>query len=287
MKSKDQQHIKARYEEVSKAYDEAHLQFDIQAIARKQLFEQFKKNASYLGNPRQILDLASGTGNLLFELGSAFPDALLHGLDLSEKMTEKARKRNSKNPNIKFVTGDALCVDQFFTQELDLLIAQFLLAYVDTAELLKKVNLVLKPGGVIAITSTTLESFPEILNTIKKIHKRILLRELPEERIESYSFVPKSQKVLCESLFMHGFEVFDQKLLQTSITFQSFEEFRYFAIDRGWFLQAFDHINVVSEFILKLVTRPLFPFTTTLNASMILARKNKNGVVAQLTPPAE
>lgn len=273
-KSKNHKHIQSKYDKlVSKTYNEAHSRFDVQSEARVQLLKQFKDYEAQIGQPKNILDLATGTGELLHDLSNRYPEAKIWGLDLSEKMIEKARELNQNNPKIKFITDNALHIDQHFKQELDLLIMQFLLSYVDSHQLFSKLNPLINPGGFISITSTTLESYPEILEKSKKLYKKIFFKDIDDKMISSVSYIPKSHKHLCSILEDHGFKIINDQLLKKKIVFNSYDEFRYFAVDRGWFLQAFDHINPISNFIIKMISKKIFPFSTHVNASIILAQK--------------
>jgi len=55
-------------------------------------------------NPKEILDLATGTGGVAIEIKRRFPNANIVGIDLSNRMLEIAkRKAKRENRNIKFI----------------------------------------------------------------------------------------------------------------------------------------------------------------------------------------
>ena len=58
------------------------------------------------GEPRRVLDLACGTGELTAALAARFPSAEITGLDLTPAMLELARRKDVPG-RIRFVAGDA------------------------------------------------------------------------------------------------------------------------------------------------------------------------------------
>lgn len=67
-----------------------------------------RKSVAMLSGPERILDLACGTGDFCMALRRRFPDAVIHGVDLSEGMLEIAR---GKCPETTFAAGDVLCAE--------------------------------------------------------------------------------------------------------------------------------------------------------------------------------
>ncbi len=61
--------------------------------------------------PKDVLDVASGTGDIALAFAGALPDAKVVGFDFSDKMLEVARARAAAQPNlsnVEFVEGNAL-----------------------------------------------------------------------------------------------------------------------------------------------------------------------------------
>jgi demethylmenaquinone methyltransferase/2-methoxy-6-polyprenyl-1,4-benzoquinol methylase len=68
------------------------------------------KTASVLGNPRHVLDLATGTGDLALDVAKRHSSARVTGLDPSERMLAIGRRKTEKmglNQRIDYVQGDA------------------------------------------------------------------------------------------------------------------------------------------------------------------------------------
>ncbi len=97
--------------------------------------------------PRQIIDLATGTGFAAFKMAVAFPDAAIEAVDQAENMIKLAREKAEQKDveDIRFMTGNALaleCPDDQY----DLLVTSNAPVY------LQEAGRVLKPGGYILVT---------------------------------------------------------------------------------------------------------------------------------------
>jgi ubiquinone/menaquinone biosynthesis C-methylase UbiE len=108
------------------------------------------------GEPRDVLDLGCGTGNLIFEAARRWPGAKLTGLDGSVGMLEVARRERANLPGsararLSFIHAYADCLpvpDASF----DLVMTAFVLQQVsDRMAVLREIRRVLRPGGVAAI----------------------------------------------------------------------------------------------------------------------------------------
>ncbi len=96
--------IKARFDQISKVYDENRRKFipcfdDYYLTTARFL-------SSSISSPRTILDLGAGTGLLSKFLHDEFPDAKFLLVDVSEKMLEVAKKRFEGIPNLEFSVLD-------------------------------------------------------------------------------------------------------------------------------------------------------------------------------------
>lgn len=56
--------------------------------------------------PKRILDLGCGTGNLTKQMLNKFPEAEIDALDISEEILNESRKRFSDKPNIRYIQAD-------------------------------------------------------------------------------------------------------------------------------------------------------------------------------------
>ncbi|MDR2587685.1 MAG: bifunctional demethylmenaquinone methyltransferase/2-methoxy-6-polyprenyl-1,4-benzoquinol methylase UbiE [Coriobacteriales bacterium] len=103
--------------------------------------------------PQQVLDVASGTGDIALALVRTNPQAQVTGFDFSESMLEVARKRANKlaHPpdNLRFVQGNALDMP-FEDESFDVVTISFGLRNMsDYQRVCEEMVRVLKPGGTL------------------------------------------------------------------------------------------------------------------------------------------
>lgn len=104
-------------------------------------------------HPKDVLDLATGSGDLAFNLRAALPaDVRILGLDFCEPMLDEARKKQAVRPRMKDITfaqGDILDL-QLPDASFDVItIGWGLRNLEDRARGLREMLRVLRPGGVL------------------------------------------------------------------------------------------------------------------------------------------
>lgn len=121
-----------------------------------------RKNLGH--DPHTVLDVATGTGDLLFALQRRIPEASLTGIDLSEGMLEIARRKAPGNDRMEFIQGD--CLDlPFADNSFDLLtVAYGVRNFADTLQGYRQMLRVLRPGGVLCVVelSVPLSTLPRL-----------------------------------------------------------------------------------------------------------------------------
>lgn len=106
--------------------------------------------------PRDILDIATGTGDVAFALNRRWPEAQIAGIDLSDGMLDIARKRLADTPadirnKIRFAKGDSLRMD-FPGESFDLItVAYGVRNFENLLQGYKEMLRVLRPGGVVCV----------------------------------------------------------------------------------------------------------------------------------------
>ncbi|HEX7611668.1 MAG TPA: methyltransferase domain-containing protein, partial [Candidatus Limnocylindrales bacterium] len=108
------------------------------------------------GEPRDVLDLGCGTGNLIFEAARRWSAANLPGLDGSVGMLDVARRESSalaESARTRLAYVHAYADDlPFPAASFDVVMTAFVLQQVaDRLSVLREVNRVLRPGGAVAI----------------------------------------------------------------------------------------------------------------------------------------
>ena len=149
MSKPDPQAVRATFESVASRYDLANhfLSGGIDYYWRRQLVKMAAQDSC-----QQILDLATGSGDVLFALRKGLPEKTeITGVDFCEPMLQEAKnKREAKgldeNSN-QFLLGDCLSLD-FPDESFDLVTISFGLRNLSDREKgLKEMNRVLKPNG--------------------------------------------------------------------------------------------------------------------------------------------
>lgn len=112
-------------------------------------------------SPKNILDLACGTGLLTFELAKIYPDATIVGLDIMPEYLEVAKSKvesHQKKDRILFYQYNA---DQLESADLkqfekfDLILSSYLPKYIDFPKLVVNCHNLLAPSGLMLMHDFT------------------------------------------------------------------------------------------------------------------------------------
>ncbi len=97
--------------------------------------------------PRLVLDIATGTGQTAFAIARACPQAIIYGIDISEKMLRIARAQNPAPARIHFQQGDVHHLP-FRDEQFDVVTCAFgLRNFRAWRQALAEVGRVLRAGG--------------------------------------------------------------------------------------------------------------------------------------------
>lgn len=145
---KSKEKIQSMFDEIAPTYDKLNHLFTLKIDTkwRKEIVKNIKRtNAA----SEKILDLASGTGDLTFELLALNPEAII-AADISEKMLEIQRKKIASD-KLKLVIADASNLP-FENNYFDIVTIGFGIRNFEHLEKsLKEIKRVLKPGGRLII----------------------------------------------------------------------------------------------------------------------------------------
>ncbi|MDP5105571.1 MAG: bifunctional demethylmenaquinone methyltransferase/2-methoxy-6-polyprenyl-1,4-benzoquinol methylase UbiE, partial [Polaribacter sp.] len=142
------------FDTISENYDDLNrvISLGIDVKWRKKVVEIVGKN-----NPKQILDIATGTGDLALMMASLHPDRIV-GLDISAGMLEVGKRKISKanlSEKIEMIVGDSEEMP-FDDHTFDAITVSFGVrnfAHLDKG--LTEIARVLKPTGVLVILETS------------------------------------------------------------------------------------------------------------------------------------
>src|SRR4051812_44571560 len=107
---------------------------------------------------RNVLDIACGPGVWAIEMAQKYPHMSLVGIDANISIIEYARAQAAAyqiNDRVKFYAMDALRVLEFPDSSFDLVNLRFVLSFLrtwDWTKLLRQVQRLLRPGGIIRLT---------------------------------------------------------------------------------------------------------------------------------------
>ena len=150
------QYVEEMFDEVASTYDLANrvMSAGVDVLWRKRMVKE-----SGMSGESRLLDLCTGTGDVLFEFAKRCPGIHGHGFDLSSKMLELAKKKN-RWPNLKFTKGNVLELP-FEDQQYDAVtMAYGLRSITDQVRCFEEQKRVLKPGGRVLCQELSRPSSP-------------------------------------------------------------------------------------------------------------------------------
>ena len=187
------QEVEAMFNNVASTYDQVNriISFYVDIYWRKVLINLLKKQA-----PKNILDVATGTGDLAISLAKE-NSVTVTGFDLSQKMLDVAKQKVIKEKlqnKVNFIHGDAENMP-FQANEFDAITASFGVRNFENLEKgLMEMNRVLKPDGILYI----LEFSQPTNYFFKKIYFFYFTKVLPfvggliSKDKKAYTYLPNS-----------------------------------------------------------------------------------------------
>ena len=150
----------AKYDNQLKRYERTYLK----------TIENTKK---YLDKNDIVLDYGSGTGIILVGIADCVKE--IHAIDIASKMIDVARRKADERnlQNIHFAQTDVFD-DRFKEKSFDVIFA-FNILYLlsDVTNVLKRINELLKPGGMFISTTDCLGEKKTFVNTLKYVLSKI------------------------------------------------------------------------------------------------------------------
>ncbi len=146
--------VATMFNNISKNYDGLNrvISLGIDVKWRKKVVEIVGKN-----NPKQILDIATGTGDLALMMADLQPDKII-GLDISEGMLEVGKQKIAKvnlSNKIEMIVGDSEDMP-FDDNTFDAITVSFgVRNFANLDKGIKEIARVLKPTGVLVILETS------------------------------------------------------------------------------------------------------------------------------------
>lgn len=146
--------VATMFDNISENYDGLNrvISFGIDVSWRKKVVKIISRN-----NPKQILDIATGTGDLALMMSQLNPDRIV-GLDISAGMLEVGKQKIAKanlSDKIKMIVGDSEDMP-FEDNTFDAITVSFgVRNFANLDKGLTEIRRVLKPGGTFVVLETS------------------------------------------------------------------------------------------------------------------------------------
>lgn len=101
--------------------------------------------------PKKILDMATGTGDMAIALNKAYPEAIVDGIDLSPGMIEVGQQKVSDRPNVTLRVGDAEAIDAADNTYDAAMVGFGVRNFENLQKGLREMNRVMRPGGRLVV----------------------------------------------------------------------------------------------------------------------------------------
>jgi ubiquinone/menaquinone biosynthesis C-methylase UbiE len=161
-----------RFDHWSSTYEESWMQH---ALFEQAHHATLALAAGIVQQPESILDVGCGTGKLLRQARTCWPEAHLIGIDPAKGMIEMAQRLT---PNATFLTGLAEALPlQDASVDLALSIISFH-HWHDQAAGLREIARVLRPGGYLLLVDLFLPDWLVRVFPLKRVHSRARLQAL-------------------------------------------------------------------------------------------------------------
>lgn len=225
-----------------------------------------------------ILSLGVGDGLSLLPYKHAYPEAHLYGLDVSEKMLEKAKARLA----CEVFHGDIAQASSIIKKnDFDLILAHFVTAYVPLHTTLEQCKRLLGSSGLVSIVTNTMQSFPIMQGVLNKLNRspRIFNKLISHHiaRALKTVYVPKDLNDLESTLIAQGFKIEALQLMEIKIKLEHAADVFEFFIEGSWCASGIVHPLIPSAFFNKIIRRLInehltFPFEDTMYVALGLGQ---------------
>jgi demethylmenaquinone methyltransferase / 2-methoxy-6-polyprenyl-1,4-benzoquinol methylase len=185
--------VRAMFDRIAGVYDR------MNAVMTAGLDRRWRSRAADLalvGPGDRVLDVATGTGDLAFELARRVaPGGEVVGTDFAEAMLERAREKAAGRPDVRFEWGDALALDHPDDAFAAATVGFGARNFADLHGGLRQMARVVQPGGRVVVLEITTPQTPPLSWFYGLWFDRIvpgLGRVAGDE--DAYSYLPDSVK---------------------------------------------------------------------------------------------
>ena len=186
--------IKTMFDNIAPAYDFMNraMTFGIDRCWRRKAVDMLSKKA-----PREILDVATGTGDLAMLLVRRIKESKVTGLDLSEGMIAVGRKKISEaglEERISLQCGDCLNMPWDDNSFDAVTVAYGVRNFENLLQGYREMLRVLRPGGTINVIELSTPTSP-IVKPLYKFYTRYIIPavgRMVSKDVRAYAYLPES-----------------------------------------------------------------------------------------------
>ena len=148
---------------IRRSFSAAADSYDAFAFLQREVASRMLERLDYIiAEPKVIIDLGAGTGEHTAALAKRYPRARTYGLDFSEPMLKKMRKRSTWRRPIRPVCGDIQSLP-FADNSVDLIFSSLAMQWCESLdETFKEFRRVLRPGGFVLFSTFGLDTLNEL-----------------------------------------------------------------------------------------------------------------------------
>lgn len=186
--------VRAMFDNIAPAYDFMNraMSFGIDKLWRKKAVSIIKRHGG-----KNMLDVATGTGDLAINMGKSMPDTRITGIDLSEKMIGcgLAKIRSAKlDDRIQLMQAD--CLDLPFDDDsFDVItVAYGVRNFEKLQQGYNEMARVMKPGGILVVIELSTPTSRWVLPFYKLYTRHIIpmVGRIVSKDVRAYTYLPES-----------------------------------------------------------------------------------------------
>ena len=182
--------VEAMFDAIAPAYDFMNraMTFGLDRLWLRALVKAVRNSGA-----REIVDMATGTGDVALALARRIPGVSVTGLDLSEGMLAKAREK-AHGEAVTFRQADCLHTGLPDASTDAVTVAYGVRNYADIAAGYREMARILRPGGMVAVLELSTPVSP-ITRPLYKLYTRMLITmvgRLVSGDSRAYSYLPES-----------------------------------------------------------------------------------------------
>lgn len=197
--------------------------------------QQIQHQQKRANDVKEVIDLGCGDGSTLQRISTIFPRANYTGIDISQSMIAKVHEKIKARTMLLDLSQSKNALPKL---KYDLVLAHFLLGYIELETLLNKIKPLLRTTSLVSLATSTENSFGNIKNLVKACKSNVTpLKNFIDYKIKKGIKESKNKIdwLNIDSIFdKHGFELLTFKTISIDCLFKKPEELFNSIYYGGW-----------------------------------------------------